>query len=202
MTAPLVLSLFPGIGLLDMAFELEGFCVVRGPDLLWGGDIRAFHPPEGAFAGIIGGPPCQMFSRLRHLNPNAGAKHGNLIPEFERVVREAQPEWFIMENVEDAPIPDLIGYRVHAQMLRDVWVGGVTSRMRRLSWGTPRLTTTTKQWFRFEQHSNGCTATFEVSGAGAADFEVAREAESAPLAICLAALAAVAAPVGPEGAQT
>ena len=33
----LVLSLFPGIGLLDMAFEAEGFCVVRGPDLLWGG---------------------------------------------------------------------------------------------------------------------------------------------------------------------
>ena len=36
----LVLSLFPGIGLLDMAFELEGFCVVRGPDVLWGGDIK------------------------------------------------------------------------------------------------------------------------------------------------------------------
>ena len=34
----LVLSLFPGIGLLDMAFEEEGFTVVRGPDLLWGGD--------------------------------------------------------------------------------------------------------------------------------------------------------------------
>ncbi len=31
----LVLSLFPGIGLLDRAFELEGFTVVRGPDVLW-----------------------------------------------------------------------------------------------------------------------------------------------------------------------
>lgn len=39
----LVLSLFPGIGLLDMAFEEEGFCVVRGPDLLWGGDIKNFQ---------------------------------------------------------------------------------------------------------------------------------------------------------------
>ncbi len=28
----LILSLFPGIGLLDRAFELEGFCVVRGRD--------------------------------------------------------------------------------------------------------------------------------------------------------------------------
>lgn len=42
----LVLSLFPGIGLLDMAFELEGNCVVRGPDVLWGGDIRTFHPSQ------------------------------------------------------------------------------------------------------------------------------------------------------------
>lgn len=40
MRQQLVLSLFPGIGLLDMAFEQEGFCVVRGPDVLWGGDVR------------------------------------------------------------------------------------------------------------------------------------------------------------------
>lgn len=36
----LVLSLFPGIGLLDLAFEEQGYCVVRGPDLLWGGNIE------------------------------------------------------------------------------------------------------------------------------------------------------------------
>lgn len=64
----LVLSLFPGIGLLDMAFEEEGFCVVRGPDLLWGGDIRRFHPPSGRFDGVIGGPPCQRFSGLGNVN--------------------------------------------------------------------------------------------------------------------------------------
>jgi DNA (cytosine-5)-methyltransferase 1 len=52
----LVLSLFPGIGLLDRAFEEEGFAVVRGPDLLWGGDVKLFHPPPGKFKGVIGGP--------------------------------------------------------------------------------------------------------------------------------------------------
>lgn len=36
----LVLSLFPGIGLFDQAFAEQGFCVVRGPDLLWGGDVK------------------------------------------------------------------------------------------------------------------------------------------------------------------
>lgn len=131
----LVLSLFPGIGLLDMAFEEEGFCVVRGPDLLWGGDIRRFHPPAGRFDGVIGGPPCQLFSQMRHINPLAGQKHGNLIPEFERVVSEALPHWFIMENVKDAPIPSVPGYVVHEQLLRDVWVGGETQRLRRVSWG-------------------------------------------------------------------
>lgn len=132
----LVLSLFPGIGLLDMAFEEEGFCVVRGPDLLWGGDIRRFHPPAGAFQGIIGGPPCQMFSVMRHINPLAGKKHGNLIPEFERVVGEAKPEWFVMENVRDAPLPVVEGYVVRPQLIKDVWVGGETMRLRRISFGT------------------------------------------------------------------
>ena len=104
----LVLSLFPGIGLLDRAFEEEGFCVVRGPDLLWGGDIRSFQPPGGVFDGVIGGPPCQLFSQMRHIQPLASMKHGNLIPEYERVVRAAQPDWFVMENVRDAPLPVLL----------------------------------------------------------------------------------------------
>ena len=95
----LVLSLFPGIGLLDHAFELEGFCVVRGPDLLWGGDIKRFQPLAGRFDGVIGGPPCQVFSRLRHVNPKCGQKVGNLIPEFERCVCEASPSWFLMNRL-------------------------------------------------------------------------------------------------------
>ena len=134
----LVLSLFPGIGLLDMAFEEEGFCVVRGPDLLWGGDIRKFHPPAGVFDGVIGGPPCQVFSRMRHINPKCGERIGNLIPEFERVVGVAGPEWFVMENVADAPSPTVAGYEVFDQLVRDIWVeGGVTNRMRRFSYGGP-----------------------------------------------------------------
>lgn len=131
----LVLSLFPGIGLLDRAFEEEGFCVVRGPDLLWGGDIRNFYPPAGVFDGVIGGPPCQAFSQMRNINPLAGTKHGNLIPEFERCVGEARPMWFVMENVKAAPVPIVPSYGVHEQLLKDVWVGGATMRLRRISFG-------------------------------------------------------------------
>jgi DNA (cytosine-5)-methyltransferase 1 len=133
----LVLSLFPGIGLLDMAFEEAGFCVVRGPDLLWGGDVRRFHPPAGRFDGVIGGPPCQAFSALRHLvHANGYETAPNLIPEFERCISEAQPAWFLMENVPDAPSPSVAGYIVAAELIRDVWVGGETNRMRRFSLGT------------------------------------------------------------------
>lgn len=140
----LVLSLFPGIGLLDMAFEEEGFCVVRGPDLLWGGDIRQFHPPTGKFDGVIGGPPCQTHSTLRHLafrgNGVPAGVHGDRIPEFERCVREAEPAWFVMENVPGAPIPTVEGYGVRARLIRDVAVGGQTTRLRRFSLGRRGLT--------------------------------------------------------------
>lgn len=125
----LVLSLFPGIGLLDHAFELEGFCVVRGPDVLWGGDVRRFHPPAGRFDGVIGGPPCQAFSRMANIVRAKGFETApNLIPEYERVVSEAQPEWFVMENVPQAPSPVIDGFAVYALKLNNRWLGGEQNR--------------------------------------------------------------------------
>jgi DNA (cytosine-5)-methyltransferase 1 len=132
----LVLSLFPGIGLLDYAFELEGFCIVRGPDLLWGGDVRRFHPPAGRFDGVIGGPPCQAFSQFRYVNPKCGEKHGNLIPDFERVVDGAQPAWFLMENVRDAPEPAVAGYVVQSLLFNNRWTGAEQHRERLFRFGT------------------------------------------------------------------
>ena len=134
----LVLSLFPGIGLLDRAFELEGFQVLRGPDPIWGGDIRRFHVEPGLFPGIIGGPPCQEFSQLSHLVRHNGLtpKWGNLIPEYERVVGEAKPAWFLMENVRQAPLPAVEGYVVRDYLLNNRWVGGTQHRVRRFSFGT------------------------------------------------------------------
>jgi DNA (cytosine-5)-methyltransferase 1 len=122
----LLLSLFPGIGLLDRAFEEEGFVVVRGPDVLWGGDIRKFHPPAGKFDGVIGGPPCQMFSSLARLVEANGHKtrFGNLIPEYERCVKEALPAWFVMENVEAAPAPNVEGYGIHSFIIDNSLLAG------------------------------------------------------------------------------
>lgn len=139
----LVLSIFPGIGLLDHAFDLEGFTVVRGPDVIWGGAIRRFHPPARKFDGIIGGPPCQSFSPLVNLVRANGhePKFGNLIPEFERCVREAQPAWFLMENVPQAPEPVVDGYGVKSFLLDNSMLADLDGkgqeqiRKRRFSFG-------------------------------------------------------------------
>lgn len=129
MTNNLILSLFPGIGLLDMAFEKEGFCVVRGPDLLWGGDIQHFHPPAGRFDGVIGGPPCQSFSPIGNVNR---ARWGDdsvmpdLIPEFRRVVEKAAPTWWVMENSPHAYAP----FEGHELRLDNASLGEAQTRVR------------------------------------------------------------------------
>jgi len=139
----LIFSLFPGIGLLDLAFEEAGYCVVRGPDQLWVGDIRKFHPPEGHAWGIIGGPPCQEFSLLRRLPPT-GYGVAMLI-EFARCVTEAKPEWWLMENVAGVPNVAELGHIYTNQLARDytwrrfdidqAWYCD-TSRLRHIQFGS------------------------------------------------------------------
>ena len=136
MVRGLLLSIFPGIDILGKAFEEEGYCVVRGPDRLWGGNIKMFHPPANIFEGVIGGPPCQLFSRLRFVNKGRAMKWGNLIPEFERVVGEAQPLWFVMENIVAAPIPKVLGYIVHPSILNNRQLLGIQNREHRFSFGS------------------------------------------------------------------
>ncbi len=134
----LVLSLFPGLGLLDRAFEDEGFCVVRAPDLLWGGDIKRFPPPADRFDGIIGGPPCTWWSRMANIARAQGfTVKPDMIPEFVRCVRAARPRWFLMENVEAAPPPIVPGYIVSSFLLNNRWLGEKQNRLRRFSFGHP-----------------------------------------------------------------
>lgn len=104
----LVLSLFPGIGLLDRGFEDAGFCVVRGPDLVFGGDIRRFHVPAGRFDGVIGGPPCQDFSKARRSQQTG--EGADMLRQFVRVVTEAKPQWWLAENVPGVPDIRIDGY--------------------------------------------------------------------------------------------
>ena len=131
------LSIFPGIDLLGRAFEEAGWCVVRGPDVIWGGDIHSFHPPAGVFDGIIGGDPCQSHSALVHLVRHNGnePKFPDMSPEFQRVIEEAQPRWWVRENVPAAPKIAPAGYDVWSMQLVDYHVGGSQPRQRLTQFG-------------------------------------------------------------------
>jgi len=129
----LVLSLFPGVGLLDRAFEAEGFCVVRGPDKIFGGDVRSFKPPEGVFWGVIGGPPCQDFSGARRVEPTGYGLA--MLDEFARVVVAASPCWWLCENVARVPDVEIAGYnRQRLDVNADEFSG--QRRLRHIQYGT------------------------------------------------------------------
>ena len=107
------LSLFSGIGGLDLAFEwaggvvsamceIEPYCrkVLRRhwPDVPLFEDIRELKGSDvGAVDVVYGGFPCQPFSV-------AGNKRGKddsryMWPEFSRLVAEIKPRWVVAENV-------------------------------------------------------------------------------------------------------
>jgi DNA (cytosine-5)-methyltransferase 1 len=130
----LVLSIFPGIDLLGRGFELAGFCIVRGPDRLWGGDIRAFHPPFGYFDGVIGGSPCQDFSRARRDPPTGYGVE--MLGEFARVVSEAGPNWWLLENVPTVPDVRIEGYTVQRLDFNAREVGARQNRPRHFQFGS------------------------------------------------------------------
>lgn len=121
-----VLSLFPGADLFGKAFESRGFCVVRGPELLLGQDIRDFHAPAGRFDGVIGGPPCQFASTASGGSSTAE----DLIGEFRRVAQEAQPQWIVMENLVTACRSPHIDPSWIRHKLRDWDCGGMQHRKR------------------------------------------------------------------------
>lgn len=150
----LVLSIFPGIDVLGLGFEREGFTVVRGPDVIWGGDIREFHPPVGVFDSVIGGDPCQSHSTLANLVRAKGLtpRFPDMTPEFQRVVEEARPAWFLRENVPGAPDIKPAGFAVRSFLL-DNWasLGEEASRRRRFWFGVrdPEPCPELRRWIEF-----------------------------------------------------
>ncbi|MCI0525226.1 MAG: DNA cytosine methyltransferase, partial [Acidobacteria bacterium] len=121
--------------MLGRGFEQEGFCIVRGPDLIFGGDIRTFHPPGGRFDGVIAGSPCQDFSIARHCVPPTG-EGKKMLEEFARVVLEASPAWFLLENVPAVPDVEVAGYHVQRLDLNANECGLPQDRLRHFQFGS------------------------------------------------------------------
>ena len=117
----LILSLFSGVGALDVGFQRAGYCVVSAGDIAFSSlfDVREFHPPPGVFDGVIGGDPCQAHSTLAHLVRAKGLepRFPDMTQEFSRVVEEARPRFFFRENVPRAPDLWPSGYAVTSFLL-------------------------------------------------------------------------------------
>ena len=119
-----VISLFSGAGGMDIGFRQAGFDIavaveqdssccntlrVNNPDLsVIEGDVNKISTDEILRAAkltpleaalVIGGPPCQSFS-LAGKRMGLDDDRGLLILEFARVVKEALPKAFVMENVK------------------------------------------------------------------------------------------------------
>lgn len=129
-----ILSLYPGLDLLGRAFGEHGWCVVRGPDILWGQRTEDFHGVPHQFDGVIAGTPCIDYSKARR-DPPTG-KSDAAILEFSRLVTECWPRWWLLENVPGVPdlaIEDYCTQRFNVQA-RDC--GSQQNRLRTFQFGS------------------------------------------------------------------
>ena len=132
----LILETFTGIGLLGIGFKEAGFCVVSAGDIILGSHhaIENFHAPRGKFDGVIGGSPCQNFSKLnRKPNFTEGVR---LMNEFKRIVLESGCNWFLLENVPESPDIEIDGYQVQRFMLNAKHCGSNQNRNRKFQFGS------------------------------------------------------------------
>ena len=76
--------------------------------------MRRFEPAGHFFQGVIGGSPCQDFSKARRCTPSGEGVE--MLNQFARIVEQAQPDWFLLENVPQVPtLRDFIPAHWHIQ---------------------------------------------------------------------------------------
>ena len=115
-----IIDLFCGCGGLSLGFEQAGFEVAYAIDM-WQAAINTYNHNHkekvaecrdiheltneklqelkagGEIVGVIGGPPCQGFSKVGTRDVNDPRNH--LYLEYCRVVEEVSPDFFVLENV-------------------------------------------------------------------------------------------------------
>ncbi len=146
-----IIDLFAGVGGLSLGFEQAGFETVianeydasiaeayvknRGNVNMVVNDITKLSIPEtfgeykGDVAVVIGGPPCQGYSQ-KGQRKTINDPRNFLFRYFVEVVKEVQPQYFVMENVPNLLTAEKgffkqeleklfteLGYTINAQVL-------------------------------------------------------------------------------------
>ena len=106
-------------------------------------DVRDLSGSRGDFAGIIGGPPCQAWSR-RNIRHTVDDPRAVLLDEYLRIVEEIRPRWVVLENVVTVPKvakqsvtqkAEALGYRVTSACLNAADYGAAQTRRRWIAIG-------------------------------------------------------------------
>ena len=109
-------------------------------------DVRDLSGIRGDFdgiTGIIGGPPCQAWSR-RNIRQTPDDPRAQLLNEYMRVVEEVRPRWFVLENVVTVPKTakqgvvqkaEALGYHVTSACLNAADYGAAQTRRRWIAIG-------------------------------------------------------------------
>lgn len=151
-----VVSLFSGLGGLDLGFERAGFRII------WANDCNKdavssyqknfdVQPVHGSISDIdlrtipesdviIGGPPCQSFSLVGRRQPDDS--RGQLVFRFVDVVANKRPQAFVMENVAGIAASKINGVRLTDILLEKFENLGYRTTLNRLvatDFGVPQL---------------------------------------------------------------
>lgn len=137
-----VVSFFTGAGGFDLGFKQAGYKTVLANDI-WEPSARTFRKnnPDSEFIlkdirniteqeitqrlksknirkvnVVIGGPPCQCFTRLNNNNLRKDDERTQLFRDYIRMIRILKPDFVVMENVADL----LVRQNIKGRHFRDL----------------------------------------------------------------------------------
>jgi hypothetical protein len=126
---PIILQLCADTGSDTKPYKDAGYEVILvGKDI----GVENYHPPKGVH-GIIANPVCTEFSTARSNGKARNPEEGMfLVRECQRIIEEANPDWWVIENPARGVLRDFLG---EPQYEYEPWWYGSPWTKRTALWG-------------------------------------------------------------------
>jgi len=107
MNKKIILHLCADLGSDSLFYQLDpDYEVIKIGQLI---GVENYHPPANVH-GIIANPPCQSFSIARGFDVPTNTEEGMiLVNHCLRIINEANPVWWVLENPATGKLKDIIG---------------------------------------------------------------------------------------------